>query len=232
SWRQVHREFQGTLANRYPFSTDAEDASLEDFVAFFGPDGTFWRYYKENLAAVVSEDGREVPDQRAPVSEAMLRCLSRAYRIRRAFFPSGKLGFSLSMQAEPPVRPQDATFFPQQTRLEVGGQTLLYEMGPGVWKKLEWPGPSPERGAAMRMVASGAASQPLERQGAWGFFRLLDAAQTRGPSGGSASIQWTLNTDKGTVALPYKVQGLSTASPLDRDIFRFSCPADIRESGR
>ncbi|MFH1144465.1 MAG: type VI secretion system membrane subunit TssM, partial [Candidatus Eisenbacteria bacterium] len=46
SWRQVHREFQGTLANRYPFSTDAEDASLEDFVAFFGPDGTFWRYYK------------------------------------------------------------------------------------------------------------------------------------------------------------------------------------------
>ena len=227
SWRQVHRQFESTLARSYPFTTGAEDASLDDFTAFFGPGGMFWSYYKENLATAVSEDGSEILDARTPVSAEMKRCIQRAYRIRRAFFSGGDLGFSFSLTPELPVRPGDAQFVVQQTRLEVGGQTLTYEMGPPISKKLEWPGPNPERGAALRMVASGASATPLEEQGAWGLFRLLDGARSRG-----ARLEWTLATNKGDVVLPYNVGGMSSANPLDRDIFRFSCPADIRGAER
>ncbi len=239
AWGPVAREFQETLAGRYPLSAGGKDAALADFEKFFAPGGTFWSFYDASLAGIVSEDGRQVTDPRAHLSPGFLGSLNAAWRIRRALFADGSgAGFSFSAQTEPPER--DKKIVMRSVRLDVGGQSFVYQMGPKNWVTIEWPGKSPESGGRLSLDAGSSAKiDPLAFDGAWGFFRLLDKATIgRGASSGELSLGWHVTAQpKDSKASPdvfvkYDLRGLPAAHPFQKEIFRFSCPAQIVSAAR
>jgi type VI secretion system protein ImpL len=228
AWGLVVADFQRNLAGRYPVDGGGSDAALADFEAFFGPSGTFWTFYRENLAKAISEDGSEILDPSVPIAPELRTCLARALRIRRALFPGGAgAGFTLSLRAGIPKRPEESKLIAKETRLEIGGETLIYQCGAQSWKNLGWPGLTPAQGAAVRLTASNASGQPLEAEGVWGFFRILDRARIRRSTGNALTLSWTVQTDKGEVEIPYDVSGLPAVHPLESGFLRFSCPSRI-----
>ena len=90
-----------------------------------------------------------------------------------------------------------------------------------------WPGPNAAQGAAVRLTASNASGQPVEAEGVWGFFRILDRARIRRGAGNSLTLSWTVQTDKGDVEIPYDVGDLPAVHPLESGFLRFSCPSRI-----
>jgi type VI secretion system protein ImpL len=228
AWSTVASEFQRSLAGRYPVEGGGSDAALADFEAFFGPSGTFWTFYHENLSKAISEDGSEILDPSVPIAPEFKSCLARALRIRRALFPSGAgAGFSLSLRPGIPKRPADSGIVPRETRLSIGGDDLVYQLGAQTWRKLSWPGPNAAQGASVRLTASNASGQPVEAEGVWGFFRILDQARIRQGSGNSLTLSWTVKTDKGDVEIPYDAGDLPAVHPLESGFLRFSCPSRI-----
>lgn len=228
AWGLVVSDFQRNLAGRYPVDGSGTDAALADFEAFFGPTGTFWTFYRENLAKAISEDGSEILDPSAPIAPELKTCLARALRIRRALFSNGAgASFTLSVRAGIPRRPADSGLVPRETRLEVGGDALVYQLGAQTWRKLSWPGPNAAQGAVVRLTASNASGQPLEADGVWGFFRILDRAGIRRGTGNSLTLSWKVQTDKGEVEIPYDVGDLPAVHPLESGFLRFSCPSRI-----
>lgn len=228
AWNLVVTEFQGNLAGRYPLDGGGSDAALADFEAFFGPNGTFWSFYRENLAKAISEDGSEILDPSVPLAPEFKSCLVRALRIRRALFPGGAgAGFGLSLRAGIPKRPAESGLVPRETRLEIGGDALVYQLGAQTWRKLAWPGPNPAQGAAVRLTASNASGPPVSAEGVWGFFRILDKARIQRGAGNTLALSWTVQTDKGDVEIPYDVGDLPAVHPLESGFLRFRCPERI-----
>jgi type VI secretion system protein ImpL len=226
-WGSVYEEFAQNLEGRYPFVRGAAQAvALPDFEAFFAPGGTFWSFYEESLSKVVSEDGQRMLDPGASVSEEFRSALRSAYRIRRAFFPAGdRAGFTLSLKTKPPTRPEGVNFF--QSRLEIGGASLLYKSGLPRPEDVSWPGEDREAGASLSLDLRGTArAELLAADGVWGFFRLLDRASVS--SGDTeVKIRWSVPTDKGDVQVEYTATGLPRVHPLEPGILRFTCPQQI-----
>jgi type VI protein secretion system component VasK len=228
AWSLVVADFQQNLAGRYPVEASGSDAALADFEAFFGPSGTFWTFYRENLAKAISEDGSEILDPTVPIAPEFKACLVRAFRIRRALFSSGaSAGFSLSLRAGVPRRPADCGLVPRETRLEIGGDALVYQLGAQTWRKLSWPGTNSAQGAAVRLTATSGSAPPLEAEGVWGFFRVLDSVRIGRGGGNSLTLSWPVRTDKCEVDIPYDVGDLPAVHPLERGFLRFSCPSRI-----
>jgi type VI secretion system protein ImpL len=225
AWSSVQGEFQRSLAGHYPVDGGGSDVALADFEAFFGPGGTFWTFYRENLAKMISVDGSEVLDPSVTIAPEFKTALNRALRIRRALFSGGGgAGFGLSLRAGIPKRGPDSGIVPRETRLEIGGDALVYQLGAQTWKKLAWPGSNASQGAAVRFTASNASGQPISAEGVWGFFRILDKAQIKRGQGNGVNLTWTIDTDKGEVGIPYEVGDLPAVHPLESGFLRFSCP--------
>jgi type VI secretion system protein ImpL len=228
----VHRAFQSKLSGRYPCTPGGPDASLEDFESFFSPSGIFWTFYRENLANVVSEDGQQMFDSGVPLSNEFRGALRRAYRIRGALFRAGdQAGFTLSLRPGNPRRDPATGIISRETRLEIGGEPLVWQIGVQTWHEVSWPGPNQAQGASLDFRASNATATPLRAEGIWGFFRLLNEAEIGPVSGDQGSLEWAIQTNLGEVRVPYEVRQLSAVHPLRKDLLRFTCPADVRSAG-
>ncbi len=228
NWSRVLRDYQSTLAGRFPLASGGADCSLADFEQFFGPNGTFWTFYQESLSGLVSEDGHELPNPRVHLSPAFLDCLRTAYRIRRGMFPDGgkKAGFGFSIQPDQVQR--ESSIVMRGVRLDLGGQSLIYQMGQRTWTPMTWPGPNPENGADLRLDAGDTAVIPsLSFSGAWGFFHLLDQGRIHAGGSNQVALAWTLNAQPSPVTVTMNVSGLSSIHPLSNGFFRFSLPSQI-----
>jgi type VI protein secretion system component VasK len=230
-WSAVYREYQQNLAGKYPISAGAGDeVALSDFEAFFGPGGTFWKFYEKVLSGKLAEDGSELPDEEVSFSPGLRASLRSAYRIRRAFFPSGgEAAFSLTLTTSTPTpRPPGVSWF--ATTLSVGGESITQKSGPPLPSRLSWPGGNPAGGASLNLnLRSSATATALIGEGPWGFFRLLDRAKITG-SGGEATITWMVGTDKGDLSVSYQATGLPSVHPLEKGLLRFGCPETITAS--
>jgi type VI secretion system protein ImpL len=227
-WSPVYREYQQNLAGKYPFNPGgAEAVALSDFEGFFGPGGTFWKFYERSLSGKLAEDGSELPGVEVEFTPALRNSLRAAYRIRRAFFPSGGgAGFSLTLTTTTPTpRPPGVSWF--STTLSVGGESITQKSGPPLPSRISWPGENPPSGASLSLnLRSSALATPITGEGEWGFFRLLDRAKITS-SGGEVTLTWTVDTDKGDLPVAYRVSGLPAIHPLEKGLLRFSCPESI-----
>ncbi len=89
----VYQPFQQTLARHYPFSPEAgRDAALQDFGAFFAPDGVLATFYQDNLKLFLEDHPEQIGDARRAglVRRDVLESLAKA-QIRQAFFHSQRL---------------------------------------------------------------------------------------------------------------------------------------------
>ncbi len=231
NWDGVFREFQQALSGRYPFSSNGPDCSIADFERFFGPSGTFQGFYQQNLSGLLSEDGHELPNTGVRFSPAFLSCVQGAYRIRQGCFSGAGAGFNFSLQPDRVDRPGGIVM--RGVRVDVGGKSLIYQMGQRVWTPMSWPGQNPEAGASLILDAGSTASvNPMSFSGAWGLFHLLDAAQVQLEGSNQATITWPVPAQPAAITVVFNVRGLSAVNPLQPNFFRFSIPSRVVDSGR
>jgi type VI secretion system protein ImpL len=175
----VYRPFQEQLAGRYPLQTDSKQpASLQSFQRFFQPGtGSLWAFVDSQLRGYVTQagghfrfEGAHASDARTLLRDDLLQFLSRAYQLRRAFFP----GDSPSVRMPFRIRVRGAPGY-SVTSFRAGATNVRYDSSGEVWIPAEWPGDQPSLGATLSVTPyDGVGPRPLTKEGEWGLFSLLD----------------------------------------------------------
>ena len=224
AWKaQVLPVCQQALTGRYPFDRGAAaEVGLTDFNRLFAPDGLIDGFFKQNLAELVDTRARpwtwnEVNGVDLGISDAVLAQFQAAAEIRDAFFPQGSLG--VQFQVVPFALDTNALI----VSLDVDGQILSYQQGnpspaPMI---MTWPGSVGRAQVGFGPEVPGTESL-LKREGAWGWFRILDAATIR-PS--SVSDRFRLIFNVGGRLATFDVQMMSVVNAFDLGALEtFQCP--------
>jgi type VI secretion system protein ImpL len=171
---------RNALANRYPLVKNSpQDANLEDFSRYFGPQGMVDSFFSKHLRPYVDTTSRPwrplvSGGVKISISEGALSQFEKAARIKEAFFAGGGPQPKVTFQIRPLALDKAAS----QVLLELGEQRLTYRHGPQRLLPMQWPPPSGSSRARI-VFTSLAGTQPasLSAEGPWAFFRLLDKAK-------------------------------------------------------
>jgi type VI secretion system protein ImpL len=239
----VFGPYRRTLAHRYPWNRDGDDAALADVAAFFGASGLVWGFYNEALRAEVQRagDGFQFARQLGGGSGYrgdLLTFLKKAQEVTTVLFPPNapepKVDFSVRIRPTPKVA---------SIVLEVDGQRFEYFNGPEEWRKMAWPAQGRAPGALLRVRAANGREETLQQDGEWGLFRLLEAGQPRGEPGlrdfamsfnfPSMGVQVVVDFRPARSESPFFGTGRGGGRPRLLAPFRsgFAVPASIGKSG-
>lgn len=213
----VYVPFQSKLAGRYPFTQSAsKDVSLQDFEAFFAPNGTLDSFYNNQLRMFIEENITVTTDDSAQsiIRKEVLDQIKKAQKIREAFFNrKGILDVNFS------VEPMSLTNNKRRSLLNVDGQFLAYSHGPRESVELIWP--NTLRDSAVSKVTliptkSNMSPRSVQLQGPWAFFRLLDKASVVAAS--PTSVDFKFDVDGGEMI--YRVNSEADANPFTERLFK------------
>ena len=191
---QVYTPFKRTLAGRYPFNRDGDDAAIADVGEFFRPGGgLLWGFYAEALRSDIQRagDGFQFARQlggRSGFRGELLGFLRKAQEITTVLFPANAADPTVPFSVRIRPTPKVAAVF-----LDVDGQRFEYYNGPEEWRRMTWPGGQGKSpGAMIRVRAANGREETLQQDGEWGLFRLLDAGQLKGaPAGRDFSMSFS-----------------------------------------
>jgi type VI secretion system protein ImpL len=158
------------------------------------------------------------------VGREAIRAIEVAQALTKAFFPRESPDPRATFQ----VRIHPTTGL-EEILLEVDDHRERYRMTPEEWVPLSWPGAYGSGRASIETVNIGRSQRrELRREGAWAFFRLLDAARIDERSRTSFEARWEIGGE-GTERTPVviEVQASAYANP-----FRGTRPADFRPPSR
>lgn len=207
------------LVGRYPFvPASGTEASLEEFVRFFGPDGAFFRFYEAELAPFLDRARQPKVQWRHGLrfSEETLTAIEQAHRYRSTLFQGDALDLEFYAKPSQTKRLDGSTGTPpKSTRLTVGGDALVYDMGAPRDKRLKWPGDRPG--------ASVSGSRAIRTDGEWALFRLMDQATLQEESSGILNVSWEIDG----FSVPYTFTMPKQDHPFQAGFFRFECPKRI-----
>ncbi len=213
--------FQGV----YPFTNSRQEASLEEFASFFGPNGVVDNYFQVNLAELVDTSARpwryKNPELRGYESRKVLKFFEQAQDIKRAFFQNGlseNVSFKFSISI-PYVSPEIL-----QYSINIDGISMYYKHGP-IWSTtFEWPQLASESMINMSSVAVNDQGRNTDEviAGQWSLLRWMDRAN--GYQKISANKQVLIyNINKQKVNL--SITGLNYKGvPINRLLKDFKCP--------
>jgi type VI secretion system protein ImpL len=215
----VAKECHNRVEGQYPFSgSSAPDVSLDDFAVIFADNGTFDKFFRENLASLV--DTSRSPwawKEGAPTGgRNLLPQFQTVKHIRDVYFQGG---------AKPTVSflitPESLDTTVSKLVFEVDGQTFDYQFGAASPHRIVWPGP----GAAGHAVVSfevGGASTRLEAQGPWALFRLLEQARIQRQDDKHFAVTFS----KGGYSVRFLIEANSVFNPFARnELQSFRCGA-------
>lgn len=212
----VYNTFQRKLAGRYPFNPRAKkDASLQDFEAFFAPNGTLDNFYNNQLRMFIEENitVNDGEDAQSLIRKDVLNQIKQAQKIRDAFFNrKGILDVSFS------VEPLRLSGNKRRSVLNVDGQYLAYSHGPRDSVELIWP--NTLRDSAVSKVTlvptqSNMSPRSIDIQGPWAFFRLLDQGDVVAAS--ATSVDYKFDVDGGDMI--YRINSEANANPFTERLF-------------
>ena len=228
SWQANVLPFcQQALGDRYPFNRRARaDVAMQDFAKLFAPGGLIDSFFNENLLKFVDTRSRpwtwkRVNDVDLGISQAVLEQMQYAAEIRDGFFASGPnpaVQFQITPEALDPKA--------KSVLLEIDGQKIGFEHRSGQPNPVAvtWPG-SVGLARITFQPDKKNIENTLSRDGPWGWFRLLDAAEVRRTNvsdrkrvifnvGGRIAIFQLLS---GSVINPFALPALG----------KFSCPKSM-----
>lgn len=228
-WRgEVYEPCSQSIAGRYPFKKDGEDATLTDIAEFFHPQsGTLWKFYEKEIKAFVEEGNQRWEVKRTAAAPAMspdfLESLRRARLLSESLFPRGNPDLKISFDLYP--YPSAGV---SETLLSVDGKDLRYRNEPQEWHAFAWPGPSGTPGAILQ-AQGGGSRQVQQYTGRWGFFKLLDTARVTPASSTVYRVEWNLKGSDGKVTkVRYDLRAQSVKNPFRPGFFsEFLCPGRI-----
>tara|TARA_R110002096_G_scaffold313791_3_gene508076 strand:+ start:1527 stop:5111 length:3585 start_codon:yes stop_codon:yes gene_type:complete len=212
------------LDGRYPFNRrSSNDVGMQDFARMFAPGGELDAFFNQNLAKFVDMQTRpwtwkRVNNADLGISPEVLVQFENAATIRSAFFPAGPTP-SVSFQITPEALDPKA----KSVLLEIDGAKVEFQQGSGQPPPVgvTWPGPSGFARVIFEPQASGLENQ-LRRDGAWGWFRLLDAASIRRTS--SSDKNRVIFNVGGRITIFQMQSGSSINAFALPELGKFSCP--------
>ena len=201
-WQQtVYREFQSTIAKRYPFdSSRHEEISIDDFNHFFASHGvlnTFTDQYIKPFLDVSSAQWKPKPvnDFVLPIAGDTLDEIIRANIITNMFFPDhgeqSQINFSLQKISLDPVV--------ASLNLEVGETKLTDTQGSESFIRFTWP----ESNAKLTLNSIEGNHYELAEEGTWALFKLLEKVNVLVDEQDSSSLQilFEINSNSGRYLL-------------------------------
>lgn len=222
----VYTFYQQRLAGRYPLTANGSDASLEDFEAFFGPQGRLQQFQDQYLNVFVRDNLDALKSANHGgylVRDEVLEQLRAAERIRETFFDNrGGLGVQFSLE------PLGLSGNKRSSVLALDGQLIPYSHGPSQRIGLIWPntltaGP----GSKLALVHAAGNSSSLGFQGPWSLFRLLSSAQLYGHTATSVDLSFRI----GDGVMRYRVSAEKALNPFTLRPFKgFELPRTLLQS--
>ena len=210
--------------NRYPFVRSAgSDVTLADFAALFGPSGRLQTFFDTHLSRLVDTSGRSwtwrsVDGVDLGIPSHVLGQFQNASEIQEAFWPGGGGGTPSVQFTLTPVSLDPAA---TQVLLDIDGTQITYAHTPPQSSSVTWPGTVSRARVAFSPPIAGASS--VTREGAWAFFRLLDAASI---SGAGATDRFNVTFAVGARSASFRLQAGSVRNPFNLPALRnFRCPA-------
>ncbi len=237
-WEKWHASIEG----HYPFTQSPKDVRLEDYVAFFQPEkGLLWAFYRDNLGGSLKRVGDSFrPTRRFQASASYTpdfvnNCLERGTQIVNATFPPNSpdpvVAFDINLHS---VSPDVA-----EVHLEVDGASKIYKNTPEEWLSVVWPAKDAKsRGAKVRIRGYSGLDEQIVREGDFGLFRLIDAANKieAGTAGGVPGAErtqvatWSLRSQGVEFKLDLRPVRANVA--ISSEVFRdYRCPRVIATAG-
>lgn len=224
----VYRFYRERLANRYPFNpASREDVALDDFTAFFGPQGRLQQFREKYLNVFIEDNLEALYSERLGgylVRGDVLTQVEAAEKIRDAFFNSrGTLGVQFH------VEPLGMAPGKRSSSLSVEGQLVTYNHGPTTSTALIWPNTlASSNESRMTLVHAGGSSSGLAYRGPWSLYRLLSQARLNGATSTSVDISFAA-PDGG---MRYRVSTEKANNPFTQPLFKgFALPQTLLEDG-
>ncbi len=234
-WRdRVYRPYQSGLKGRYPLNRAIEDEmALYDFTAFFRPGGTLDQFYQDVLSPFVQTRGgwrnRTIDGYGLGISRAVLAQFERAQTIREVYYRRSPDTIHVSMELRPSAMyEQDARF-----TLEVGEERLIYNHGPKFWRTVDWKASQDNLMVRLLFEDLHGSRYGHSYQGAWAWFRLLDASYIEKTAHSSTYlVTFTVGDGPGdhraAHRITYEVKAPSMNNPLRRDLLSdFKLPENL-----
>jgi len=231
-WPKWHERLEG----KYPFVASRTDASLEDFLGFFGAgEGSLWAFYSESLKATLDRSGNTfTPSRRFKSSIGYSGpfldvCMKRGAEITEALYPpksdQAVVMFDVNLHSV------SSTI--AQVMFEVDGVSRTYKNEPEQWLRVQWPGKG-AHGARLAVRGAGGLDEEIARPGDFGLFRLLDAAEVvPGKAGGRPEgtptlvATWELRAARSAV-VRLDLRPVRAENPLMPGYFKgYTCPRTI-----
>jgi type VI secretion system protein ImpL len=222
---EIYSFYRDRLAGRYPFKASGEDASLEDFEAFFGPQGRLQQFHdqylnvflKDNLDALYSDSlGGYL------VRSDVLEQLKKVERIRDTFFNHrGHLAVQLT------IEPLALSATRLSSMLSVDGQLIPYQHGAPQRTGLVWPNSlGNTNGSQLTLVHSTGNTASLSYRGPWSLFRLLSRGHLNGRT--DTSVDLTFSVADGLMR--YRIGAEKANNPITQRSFEgFVLPRTLLE---
>ncbi len=235
---QAYQSFQQSLANKYPFSTNAKmEASPGEIAQVFGPEGAISKFVTTTLGPLVIRRGdlltaREWGDKGLHLRPEFLNGFAQ-WVAPLAGGAAASGGGASERQTLFQILPQPATGLTEYL-IEIDGQQLRYRNTPAQWSNFVWPNPSPTPGARISAVAfDGRTVELVNEAGNFGLEKLLSSAQrVREPDG---SFQLTWSRDNVNVSVKLRVVQNTQAgggdSPQGKGLRGTVLPPSIAEIG-
>jgi type VI secretion system protein ImpL len=215
------------VGSAYPFNRRARaDVALRDFSTLFAPGGMIDTFFAENLAQHVDVRSRpwawrRVNDADLGISDSVLRQMQNAAEIRDAFFAGGQepnVSFQITPEALDPAA--------RGIVLEIDGQQVSFDHRSGQPRPvaITWPG-SVGLARVIFDLQDTRSENALSRDGPWGWFRLLDAAEIRRTN--VADRSRVIFNIGGRIAI-FQMQSGSVLNPFTLPaLSNFSCPSSF-----
>ncbi|QNI33789.1 hypothetical protein H7849_07680 [Alloacidobacterium dinghuense] len=164
------------LMAKFPFAPNSTvEASTAEVGAVFQPGtGSLWQFYDATLKPMLQQQGSTyVPAPNAPIklNPAFLHFFNQATALSSALYPAGSTSPALNFTAN--ILPSKGI---QSVTLAVDAQRLS---GANISKQLTW---SAQSAQMAQLVANyGSNSLPLQFNGTWALFHLIDKGKVEQP---------------------------------------------------
>lgn len=201
-WQQsVYREFQNTIAHRYPFEpSQFDEIALADFNHFFATHGvinTFTEQYIKPFLDVSSAEWKPkvLNDFVLPISGDTLDAIIRANIITNMFFPDRseetKIEFSLQKISLDPVV--------ANLSVQIGNTKLTDTQSSESITQFTWP----QNNASLNLDSIEGNHYKLAEEGTWAIFKLLEKVNVLVDEQDSSSLQilFEVNSNSGRYLL-------------------------------
>ncbi|MBK0327123.1 type VI secretion system membrane subunit TssM [Rhodobacteraceae bacterium F11138] len=215
------------LNDRYPFNRRARaDVAMQDFAKLFAPQGLIDSFFNDHLLKFVDTRTRpwswkRVNDVDLGISQAVLEQMQFAAEIRDAFFnagPTPAVQFQITPEALDPKA--------KSVSLEIDGQKVEFAHRGGQPNPVAvtWPGSVGLARINFQPDKKNIEST-LSRDGPWGWFRLLDAAEVRRTN--VSDRKRVIFNVGGRIAI-FQLQSGSVLNPFALPaLVKFSCPKSM-----